>query len=1024
VNDETWYRVKEIFHEAMRRPAEARREFLDAACGDDRALRSEVEALLGAHEEIGEESLPSRPGAGDDTEVGVFNVEGPGTVIGRYKLLEQIGEGGMGVVYLAQQEEPIRRRVALKIIKLGMDTKEVVARFEAERQALAMMDHTHIAKVFDAGTTDQGRPYFVMEYVPGIPITDYCDQHRLSTKERLELYVPVCQAIHHAHQRAVIHRDVKPTNVLVMIQDGAPVPKVIDFGVAKAMNQRLTEKTLFTAHGVLIGTPVYMSPEQAEMTGLNVDTTSDVYSLGALLYELLSGAPPFDPRSLREAGFEAIHRMIREVEPPKPSTRFLSLGGEATTVAQRRRTEPAELERQIRGELDWITMRAMEKDRRRRYQSASEFAADIERYLRNEPVVASPPSVTYRMRKFVRRHKAGASVVAAGIVILLGFAAMMAVQADRVARERDRAQLEARRSRLEAEALQAILLEDKDLLADSSSVYVARRVREAWTLHRRSPAENAAGGALYAVNLLRLLDFTEDWGGGDKTAALALKAELEVEAFGLIHRAMAERDTSVLRSMDLMIARLEDKAGRDGESELVEQLYRDTLALLREVRPPDDPSLKRNLVEFAEYLETKGRRALIEGRPADAEPVLRELLQLRLEINPPESGWTHFPAIARGLLGECLTELNRYAEAEPLLLESLEVLDTRDARIRVIGLYESWGKPEGADRYRKNLWVESIREIGAIGTPEVRDMYHCASIPFAGRSVWVFGNSHASRGQWAWTNDRNASDGITLHEPGPLGQGPFLARTAEEKVLNESRLEPGEWALWPGPVITDRESGRALLVYSKARVRSERPHRQVVGRSLAVWAHPDSAIVRPVVRPEAEYPTMLFQGDEPELGAGAVVDDGFLYLYAVSKWGLSSRAVIARAPLADALDRDAWRFYDEKGNWTKNWESAAYMMNGATDPFSVHWSEHLQKYLAVHGVPLDSGFAIQMADRPEGPWSSYRRIYQGLPTKGRNIGLLAHPEFAREDGRIQYVTYSHPTGWFRGEIRLVELTFK
>lgn len=342
--------------------------------------------------------------------------ERPPERIGPYRILEQIGEGGMGVVYLAQQEHPVRRRVALKIIKLGMDTKEVIGRFEAERQALAMMNHPGIAHVYDAGATEEGRPYFVMEHVPGEPITNYCDRHRLTTKERLELFIPVCQGIHHAHQKAIIHRDVKPSNILVMVQDGKPVPKVIDFGVAKAIEHRLTERTVFTEQGQLIGTPGYMSPEQAEMTGLNVDTTTDVYSLGVLLYELLVGAPPFDPKSMREAGLDAIQRMIREVDPPKPSTRISGLGDEATTVAQKRRTEPATLERQLRGELDWIILRAMEKDRNRRYTSASEFAADVSRMLNHEPVLASPPSTSYRFKKFVLRHRI--AVTAGALVIL------------------------------------------------------------------------------------------------------------------------------------------------------------------------------------------------------------------------------------------------------------------------------------------------------------------------------------------------------------------------------------------------------------------------------------------------------------------------------------------------------------------------------------------------------------------------------------------------------------------------------
>jgi serine/threonine protein kinase len=341
--------------------------------------------------------------------------------IGPYKIRELIGEGGMGIVYLAEQIEPVRRRVALKVIKLGMDTKEVVARFEAERQALAMMDHPNIAKVFDAGSTEEGRPYFVMEHVAGVPITEYCDTHRLTTRERVRLFIEVCDAIHHAHQNAIIHRDVKASNVLVKVQDDKPHPKIIDFGVAKAIHHRLTEKTVFTEQGQLIGTPAYMSPEQAEMTGLNIDPRTDIYSLGVLFYELLAGHLPFDPRALREAGLEGIRRFIRDVDPPKPSIRISSLGDGASEVAVHRGTVPPVLEGQLRGDLDWITMRAMEKDRTRRYQSASEFAADIERYLHNEPVLAGPPSLVYRAQKLVRRHRAGVGVAIAAVLVSLAF---------------------------------------------------------------------------------------------------------------------------------------------------------------------------------------------------------------------------------------------------------------------------------------------------------------------------------------------------------------------------------------------------------------------------------------------------------------------------------------------------------------------------------------------------------------------------------------------------------------------------
>ncbi len=366
--------------------------------------------------------------------------------IDNYRILQKVGEGGMGEVYEAEQEKPVRRRVALKIIKHGMDTKQVVARFEAERQALAMMDHPSVAKVFEAGATPRGRPYFVMEFVRGVPITEHCDRQKLSVRERLELFLQVCEGVQHAHQNAIIHRDLKPSNVLVSIQDGRAVPKIIDFGVAKATTQKLTEKTRFTELGVLIGTPEYMSPEQAEGTGQSVDTRTDVYSLGVMLYELLVGALPFDPRELRSGGYEGIRKKIREEEPPRPSARLSTLGDASTESARSRRVDLSSLQRQLRGDLDWITMRALEKDRTRRYGSPSELAADISRFLSDEPVLASPPSAAYRAGKFVRRHRLRVGVAAAGVLVLVAFAGTMAVQAGRIARERDKVMLEAETS--------------------------------------------------------------------------------------------------------------------------------------------------------------------------------------------------------------------------------------------------------------------------------------------------------------------------------------------------------------------------------------------------------------------------------------------------------------------------------------------------------------------------------------------------------------------------------------------------
>src|SRR6516165_4201376 len=463
-------KAKALFlHAVGKLPPEAWSDYLAETCGLDAELQEQVKYFLHVHQEAG--SFLEQPAAAlgatgafepvlaDDVPADQLH-EGPGTVIGPYKLMEQIGEGGMGLVFVAEQQEPIRRKVALKIIKPGMDTRQVIARFEAERQALALLDHPNIAKVYDGGAigepsdvsrrvaespetrrlTSLGspRPYFVMELVKGVPITEYCDQNQVPVRERLELFLDVCQAVQHAHQKGIIHRDIKPSNVLVMSHDGKPVVKVIDFGVAKAIGQQLTDKTIYTQFTQLVGTPLYMSPEQAGQSSLDVDTRSDIYALAVLLYELLTGTTPFDKDRLKEASYEEIRRIIREEEPPKPSTRISTLGQAATTASTQRKSDPNRLASSFRGELDWIVMKALEKDRNRRYETANGFAMDVQRYLADEPVHACPPSATYRFRKFARRNKTSLGI--AGLIlffmVVLGSGAGW-VARDRKAREKE-----------------------------------------------------------------------------------------------------------------------------------------------------------------------------------------------------------------------------------------------------------------------------------------------------------------------------------------------------------------------------------------------------------------------------------------------------------------------------------------------------------------------------------------------------------------------------------------------------------
>ena len=449
-----------IFTAALELGSAERAAFLDEACQTNTRLRERVEELLRLHDNAGD--FLEQPAAGAVSLLDLPPItEKPGTLIGPYELLEQIGEGGMGLVFMARQREPVKRNVALKLIKPGMDTRQVIARFEAERQALALMDHPNIARVLDAGSTESGRPYFVMDLVKGIPITEYCDQKRLSNRQRLGLFVSVCQAVQHAHQKGIIHRDLKPTNILVTLRDGAPVAKIIDFGIAKAAKGRLTEETLVTNFAQVLGTPLYMAPEQAEISELDVDTRTDIYSLGVLLYELLTGTTPFEQEKFKDVSFGELRRIIREEEPPRPSSRISTLGDSAVTVAENRHIDSRTLSQQLHGELDWIVMKALEKDRTRRYETAHGLGRDIERHLSDEPVLARPPSTRYRLVKYVRRHRvATAAAVALVASLTLGLigttVGFVRANAERQTALRERAQALRERTKAQRQRDRAI----------------------------------------------------------------------------------------------------------------------------------------------------------------------------------------------------------------------------------------------------------------------------------------------------------------------------------------------------------------------------------------------------------------------------------------------------------------------------------------------------------------------------------------------------------------------------------------
>jgi serine/threonine protein kinase/tetratricopeptide (TPR) repeat protein len=648
-----------LFTEALEKKTAAERAaFLDEACAGDEALRRRIEALLQSHQntEFLKTTALERAATLDE----LARCDEPERLIGPYKLLEPIGEGGMGTVYMAEQTHPVQRKVALKLIKAGLDTHQVIARFEAERQALALMDHPNIAKVLDAGATDSGRPYFVMELVKGVPITRYSDGHRLTPRQRLELFIPVCQAVQHAHQKGIIHRDLKPSNVLIALYDGRPVPKIIDFGVAKATGPRLTERTLYTEFGSVVGTLEYMSPEQAELNQLDVDTRSDIYSLGVLLYELLTGTTPLQRNRLERAALLEALRLIREEEPPRPSTR-LSTTEELPSIAAQRGVEPRRLSGLVRGELDWIAMKALEKDRNRRYQTAAGFASDLERHLNGEPVLAGPPTAWYRFGKFAWRHKTAIAVAAATVLAALLALVGLALSNRLVTRQKE----------LKEAALKRAISE-KDR-ADDNFARARRAVKDYLLKTSDSPLLKSSDFQNLRKELLEsALPFYQEFVGQAQD-----DPKLESE------RGRAHQDLSALRR------ELGDHAGALDEVAEAEKVFH---ALSQ--ANPHDPEYAH---ELAGALITRGVLLNELARFDQAEQAFRRALAIvePLEAASPRREYRATIAQATSNLGELYRELDRRGDAETTLRRAItlrqKLLEEQPASLQFRGqLAQSW----------------------------------------------------------------------------------------------------------------------------------------------------------------------------------------------------------------------------------------------------------------------------------------------------------------------------------------------
>ncbi len=678
-----WPRIKEIVGAALEREPNDRAAFLDRACSQNRELRAEVESLLAAHAEA--EGLSRSPWAASTDET-----EGEIKTVGPYRLIQQLGVGGMGQVWLAEQTEPVRRRIALKLIKAGMYDANTVQRFRAERQSLAIMEHPAIAKVFDAGTTPQGQPYLAMEYVDGLPITDYCDHKKLSIRERLQLFVRVCEGVQHAHQKAIIHRDLKPSNILVAEIDGKPTPRIIDFGLAKASIPHFDGDTLFTQLGAFLGTPGYMSPEQADPNLLDVDTRTDVYSLGVVLYELLTGDLPLDTKNWKKQSLDEIVRQLRETEPQRPSTRISSNRAASSACAEARRTEPRQLASLLRGDLDWITLKALDRDRERRYGTPSELAADIDQYLGNRTVSARPASLGYRFGKYIRRNRGLVTVLAAGLALLVSFAVVQAIQLRRITRERDRA------NRVTEFMTQMFDVSDPSEARGNS--VTAREILD------RASAGIASGMTrdpeLQAQLMVSMGRVYINLGLFTQAQSLLEKAvAIRQRLFGLRNRA-------TLEAMDMVGWVLTEEGKYTDAAKIEEEIF----PIRKQLFGLEDPDTLSSGLNLASALSGLGRLE-------DSVKLDREMIAIRRRLKPEDKD----TLIEMSNMAVTLDDLGRYHEAEQIYLEVITILDrtqgpehpyTIKVRSNLANVYDEEGRVADAEKMTRELLEIRRRVLG------------------------------------------------------------------------------------------------------------------------------------------------------------------------------------------------------------------------------------------------------------------------------------------------------------------------